>query len=337
MNPIRSLVALLVFQTILSFGIAWAGEWVVYPAGKGAGNSKHIVYLTGDEEYRSEEGLPMLAKILAVRHGFKCTVLFSINSADGTIDPNTQTNIPGMQALDSADLCVMGLRFRELPDSQMKHFVDYVKAGKPIVALRTSTHAFAYGRNKQSPYASYDWQNKEWAGGFGQQVLGETWVAHHGNHGKESTRGVLNEQYKDHPILKGVTDIWGPTDVYTVTHLNKDDKVLVWGQVLTGMNPTDPPLDGPKNKPMMPLVWIRDYANEAGKKMKIVTTTLGAATDLESEGLRRLIINSCYWTCGLEKKISPKLNVDYVGEYRPTQFGFGKFKRGVKPADLELK
>jgi hypothetical protein len=337
MNILRKPAALIGIVTLLSFGVAYSGDWVVYPAGKGPGNGKHIVFLTGDEEYRSEEGLPMLAKILAVRHGFKCTVLFSINSADGTIDPNTQTNIPGMQALDSADLCVMGLRFRELPDSQMKHFVDYVKAGKPIVALRTSTHAFAYGRNKQSPYASYDWQNKEWVGGFGQQVLGETWVAHHGNHGKESTRGVINEQYKDHPILKGVTDIWGPTDVYTVTHLGKDDKVLVWGQVLTGMNPSDTPVDGPKNKPMMPLVWTKDYVNEAGKTMKIVTTTMGAATDLESEGLRRLVINSCYWTCGLEKKISPKLNVEYVGEYHPTQFGFGKYKRGVKPADWELK
>ena len=337
MNSIRCFAALIVLQILLSFGIASAGDWVVYPAGNGPGKGKHIVFLTGDEEYRSEEGLPMLAKILAVRHGFKCTVLFSISPADGTIDPNTQTNIPGMEALDSADLCVMGLRFRELPDAQMKHFVEYVKAGKPIIALRTSTHAFAYGRNKESPYASYDWQNKQWAGGFGQQVLGETWVAHHGNHGKESTRGVINEPFKHHPILQGVTDIWGPTDVYTVTHLAKDDQVLVWGQVLTGMKPSDPPLDGPKNQPMMPLVWTRNYLNEGGKSMRIMATTMGAATDLENEGLRRLVINSCYWACGLEKRITPKLKVDYVGEYHPTQFGFGKFKPGVKPADLELK
>ena len=103
------------------------------------------------------------------------------------------------------------------------------------------------------------------------------------------------------------------------------------------MKPTDPPLDGPKNQPMMPLVWTRNYVNEEGKSMRIMATTMGAATDLESEGLRQLVINSCYWACGLEKKISPNLNVQYVGEYHPTQFGFGKFKRGVKPADLELK
>src|ERR1035437_10666875 len=80
----------------------------------------------------------MLAKILAARHGFKCTVLFPINPADGTIDPLTLTNLLGMAALDSADLCVMGLRFRELPDEQMKHFADYLNAGKPIIALRRS-------------------------------------------------------------------------------------------------------------------------------------------------------------------------------------------------------
>src|SRR5215467_10870735 len=126
----------------LSSGIAArAKDWVVYEGKAGPGHGKHIVFLTGDEEYRSEEGLPMLAKILAVRHGFKCTVLFPINPADGTIDPTTLTNIPGLEALDSADLCVMSLRFRELPDQQMKHFVDYLNRGGPIVALRTSTHA----------------------------------------------------------------------------------------------------------------------------------------------------------------------------------------------------
>ena len=144
-----------VFYTI-SARTAYTADSVVYPGADGPGKGKHIVLLSGDEEYRSEEALPMLARLLAVRHGFKCTVLFPLNPADGTIDPVIQTNIPGMQALDSADLCVMALRFRELPDAQMKHFVDYLNAGKPIIALRTSTHAFAYGHNNQSQYAKYD-------------------------------------------------------------------------------------------------------------------------------------------------------------------------------------
>jgi hypothetical protein len=317
-------------------GWTQGADGVVYQGKAGAGQGKHIVFLAGDEEYRSEEGLPMLAKILAVRHGFKCTVLFAINSADGTIDPLTLTNMPGMAALDSADLCVMGLRFRELPDDQMKHFADYLNAGKPIIALRTSTHAFKYDHDKTSPYAKYDWHSTAWPGGFGQQVLGETWVNHHGHHGFESTRGVLNDPFKDHPILRGVTDIWVPTDVYTVTHLPKDAEVLVWGQVLSGMKPTDPPVEGPKNHPMMPVAWLRAYKGEQGNTCKVFTTTMGAAVDLESEGLRRLLVNAAYWAVGRETKIPARADVDYVGDYKPGWFGFGKFKPGLKPADLAL-
>ena len=240
----KILLAILFGSALQVSSPSWAADWVVYEGKAGPGQGKHIVFLSGDEEYRSEQGLPMLAQILAFRHGFKCTVLFAINPADGTIDPVTLTNIPGMAALDSADLCLMALRFRELPDEQMKHFVDYLNRGQPIIALRTSTHAFAYDHNKQSPYAKYDWRNKDWPGGFGQQVLGETWVDHHGAHGKESTRGVINEQFKDHPVLRGVADLWVPTDVYAVTPLPPDAQVLVWGQVLAGMDPGDPPVEG---------------------------------------------------------------------------------------------
>ena len=102
------------------------------------------------------------------------------------------------------------------------------------------------------------------------------------------------------------------------------------------MKPTDPPVEGAKNNPMMPLVWMRDYTGESGKTSKIVATTMGAAVDLESEGLRRLLVNACYWAVGLEKKIPRKANVDYVGEYKPSWFGFGKFKQGLKPDDLAL-
>jgi len=316
---------------------ARADGGVSYEGAAGPGHGKRIVFLAGDEEYRSEEGLPMLAKILAARHGFNCTVLFSINPATGDIDPDCQTNLPGLEALDSADLCVMLLRFREWPDKEMKHFVDYLNAGKPIIALRTSTHAFAYSWNKNSPYAKFDWSSHDWPGGFGQQVLGETWINHHGSHAKESTRGQINAPLKDHPILRGVTDLWWPSDVYAVTHRPPDADVLVWGQVLSGMKPEDPPVAGPKNDPLMPLVWLREYKGEGGKTSKILTTTAGAAVDLQNEGLRRLVVNACYWTTGLEDKMPVKADVEYVDAYAPSFFGFGKGKKGVKPSDLMMK
>jgi type 1 glutamine amidotransferase len=278
-----------------------------------------------------------LAKILAVRHGFDCTVLFALNPADGTLDPLNQTNIVGAKLLRDADMMVIFTRFRELPDDQMQYVDEFVKSGKPILGIRTATHAFDIKRNKASAYAKYHWQSKEWPGGFGQQVLGDTWVNHHGNHGTESTRGVINNDFRDDPILKGVEDIWGPTDVYTIAHLPKDATVLVWGQVLEGMKPTDKPVSGPKNNPMMPLIWTRLYEGETGHLSRVICSTIGAAVDFQSEGLRRVVVNACYWGLGLEDRIPAQSNVDYVGEYKPSYFGFGKFVKGVKPADLELK
>ncbi|MCX5676711.1 MAG: hypothetical protein NTX87_17080, partial [Planctomycetota bacterium] len=119
-----------------------ADPWVVLEGKEGPGQGKHIVLIAGDDEYRSEEVIPQLAKILAAHHGFKCTVLFAVNKQTGEIDPATLDNIPGLDALQSADLMILFLRFRELPDEQMKRIIDYTDSGKPIMALRTSTHAF---------------------------------------------------------------------------------------------------------------------------------------------------------------------------------------------------
>jgi type 1 glutamine amidotransferase len=311
-------------------------RWVVYEGGKGPGAGKQIVLIAGDEEYRSEEGLPQLGKILSQRHGFKCTVLFSQDEG-GIINPENQKNIPGIEALKSADMLVMLLRFRNLPNDQMKIIDDYVNSGKPILGLRTSTHAFNIG-DKDSPYAKYSFNSgKDWIGGFGQQVLGDTWISHHGHHKVESTRGVVNPEFKSHPILRGVTDVWGPSDVYGVTHLPADAQVLLYGQVLEGMNPTDKPVAGKKNEPMMPLFWTKSFKGNQGKESRIICTTMGASTDLLSEGLRRAVVNSVYWGLGMEDQIPAESNVEIVGDYEPTAYGFGSFKKGVKVSEHLLK
>src|SRR5262245_57156431 len=106
-----------------------ADPWVAYDGSEGPGKGKHIVLISGDEEYRSEEPLPALGKILAKHHGFNCTVLFAIDPKDGAINPNQNNNIPGLEALKTADLMIIFTRFRNLPDDQMKHIVDYVESG----------------------------------------------------------------------------------------------------------------------------------------------------------------------------------------------------------------
>jgi hypothetical protein len=319
---------------ILTTSCRAADPWLEIKGGDGPGRGKHVVLISGDEEYRSEEALPQLAKILARRHGFDCTVLFAVDQ-EGVIDPNRTDHIAGLGALKSADLMVIFTRFRDLPDDEMKLIVDYVDSGRPVVGMRTATHAFNLKPGKA--HAEYTWTSKAWGGGFGRQVLGETWIAHHGNHGKQSTRGLIAPGAEGHPILRGIRDgdIWGPTDVYRVRlPLPDDSKQLVLGQVLEGMSPTDRPVSGPQNDPMMPVAWVKTFTGKAGKPARVFTTTVGASQDLLSEGTRRMLVNACYWAVGLEDRIPAYSDVALVGAYKPLPFGFGGYKKGVRPADL---
>ena len=310
-----------------------AKPWVVLEGKEGPGKGKHIVFLVGDEEYRSEDSMPQLAKILAVHHGFKCTVLFAINKETGEIDPETLDNIPGLEALEKADLMVMFLRFRELPDDQMKRVIDYTNSGKPIVGLRTSTHAFNYVKHKDSPYAKYSFRDKKFDGGYGRQVFGETWINHYGNHQRESTRGLIAKGLENHPIVKGIDDIWGESDVYGITTLTGDSKPLIMGQILSGMDPKDKPNP---DKKLVPVAWTKTYTGEKGKTSRVFTTTMGHSFDLNNEGFRRLLVNACYWGMEMEDKIPAKSKVDLVGQYKPNKIGMGGHKTGLKPSDHKL-
>jgi hypothetical protein len=298
------------------------------PGGTGPGAGKHVVLVAGDEEYRSEEAQPMLAQILSARHGFRCTVSFATDPDTGFIDPTAATCQPGLAALDSADLLVLFTRFREWPDADMAHFVRYVESGKPILAIRTATHAFHYERNPASPYAHYDWRSETWPGGFGRQILGETWVNHHGAHGSQSTRGILEPAHAEHPILRGVKDLWGPTDVYGIRDLPPDAVVLVRGQVLDGMQSDSKPVEGGLNDPMMPLIWLRERPLDNGNKQRILCSTLGASVDFASEDLRRLFVNAAFWTLDLD--VPARVDAEPVTAYGPTPFGFGTHRVNVR-------
>jgi hypothetical protein len=335
---IRTVLVLLIGSLALSSTRA-ADSSVSYPAKAGPGKGRHIVLLSGDEEYRSEEALPMLGKILSQRHGFKCTVLFSVDP-DGTINPKASQSLSDPEALDDADAVVMSLRFRAWPDETMARFDRLLRAGKPIVALRTSTHAFN-GFPKGSPWEAWNYNNH---GGFGDRVLGETWLTHWGRHKVEATRGVIEASQKGNPLLHGVTNIFGDTDVYEA-YPPSDATVLVRGLVLKGMTPDSEPADYRKarstdkqeqsvNDPPMAVAWTRLHKNENGTTNRILTTTMGSATDLQNEGLRRLVVNGVYWGLGLN--VPGKADVTYVDEYTPTFYGFDDFRKGLRPSDFEL-
>lgn len=319
-------------------------QWLTY---EGSGDdAKHIVLVSGDEEYRSEEALSQLAKILSKHHGFKCTVLFAQDpNKPGIVNANYVKNIPGLDALDSADMMVIFTRFRALPDDQMQHIDNYLKAGKPVVGIRTATHAFNFAKDSASNFRHYGNYYKgdktEWKDGFGRFVLGENWVNHHGHHKHQSTRGVVAEEAEPHPITNGIEseEIWGSTDVYGIRlPLPGDGQPIILGQVINrkgeydendiffGMKPTDDELatennEGLKvNDVLMPVAWTKSYQLPEGQKGKAFTSTIGSASDMLNEGVRRLLVNAVFWT--MDTTVPEKANVDLVGEFNPSAYGF---------------
>ena len=288
------------------------------------GSGKKVVLLGGDEEYRSEEANPQLAKILSQHHGFDCVVTFSVDPETGHVDVNNQTSTPGLQHLDDADLCIMFWRFRNPDAKASKHLDAYVKAGKPIIGLRTSTHGIRVGGDHPFSEWSFNSNKEGWKGGFGQQILGDTWINHHGHHKREATRGVIRDENKNHPILRGVDDMFGPTDVYGIRNLPDSATVLVDGQVIAGMKPEDPPVEGKKNDPMQPVIWLKDYQVPGGKKGVASCNTFFSSMEMLSEDIRRVTVNTVYFLTGLEGKITGDLDVSFVGKYEPTMYGFTK-------------
>src|SRR5690606_16001795 len=105
------------------------------------GEAPHVVFVTGDHEYRSEITMPLIAGILEAHHGFRTTVLYAVDE-NGERDPKADRSIEGLESLRDADLAVFYLRWRTLPDEQMDEILEYVHSGRPIVGLRTTTHAF---------------------------------------------------------------------------------------------------------------------------------------------------------------------------------------------------
>jgi len=306
--------------------------WLTYPGGAGAGKGKHIVLIAAEQEYRAEHFMPMLAGILSKHHGFNCTVLFGVND-EGLVDPIAPVypekgkedefkphNIPGLEHLAKADLLIFATRLLTLPDEQLKHLVDYFDSGKPIIALRTANHGF------RSPLP-YEINGKRVNIG---DIVGGSFMKHHGAWQADSTRGDIVPEKKDHPILTGVKDIWGLTDVYRTYpeggSLPEGCTALVMGQPLIGREQGGK--DNPEKEPL-PVVWIKNWKTSEGKAARVLHCTMGSGKDFENPGLRRLVVNAAYWGMGMEEKISAESSVEYISEYKPLSSGFNYEKLGV--------
>lgn len=308
-------------------------RWLVYPAAapdSAPGRSAHVVFVAAEQEYRAEQALPMLARLLSARHGFHCTVLFALK--DGKVDPTQKTrpedpamfhDIPGLEHLERADLLVLFTRFVTLRDADLAHLDRYLDSGKPLIGIRTANHGF-HG----------NWTYR--VGGkpvrFGDDVLGGTFRGHHGGWHSEATRGIVVDANRDHPVLRGVRDVFGPTDVYRTypegKALPEGCTPLLLGQPLrTLARDAEPNTD----KEPLPIAWTKSWTGNRGKAARVFHVTMGSARDFECADLRRLFVNAALWCLGREADVAADLSVALVGDYAPLDGGFDYAKLGVEP------
>ena len=304
---------------------------VVWQGDAGPGKGKHIVFIAGDHEYRGEETLPALARILAKRHGFKCTFLVTTNKQTGFIEPGS-SHITGLEALKTADLMVVFLRFQHFADDQMQHIELYLNSGKPVIGLRTSTHAFQGLKGKFAKYnEGFKGDTDAWRFGFGEQVLGEHWVGHFGRNHRQSSNLVLEQEQREHPILRGVEKPHAMCGGY-VGH-PKDGITLARGQVLDGMTADSPPSKQERQQTRHAVAWVRNYQPDDAAS-RVFATTHGASEDIVNDDFRRMLLNAHFWCLGMENEITADLAIDFVGPFHPVTYNFKGYRRYVKPSDI---
>ena len=309
-------------------------RWLRFPAGEGPGAGRHVVLVAADQEYRSEQSMPMLAQLLAERHGFHTSVLFGVN-AEGLVDPTmkirweddqVEHDIPGLEHLAEADLLILFTRLLTLPADQRAHLHAYLDSGKPLIALRTANHGFL----------EFDYRVDGERVRLGDDVLGGAFRGHHGRWHQDSTRASAVPEQAEHPILIGVEDVWGPSDVYRTypegESLPAGCTALLMGQPLTGRSPGDPP-----NEELIPLpvAWVKTWTGASGEPARVFHSTMGSGKDFESAGLRRLLVNASYWCLELEEAIRADASVELVGEYAPLASGFAYAELGVRPRPVQ--
>ncbi|MFS4456626.1 ThuA domain-containing protein [Maribacter sp. 2304DJ31-5] len=289
----------------------------------------HIVFVTGDEEYRSEESMPMLARLAKRELNAKVTVCYALDSL-GYIDPNRKDHIEGLEALKSADLMVIFARYRTLPEEERNYISDYVESGKPIVGFRTATHTFKY----EDPDLNY-W-NDEWA----TKVFGQQWITHHGHFDDgQKPLSHITPIIPEHSILKGVDSFKAYSWLYHVDggdwKLYGDSKPLLEGRSLKSQHKMKGNLD--KFPITNPVAWTKSYMGSSGIRSKVFFTTLGHPYDFKLESVRKLALNGIFWALDKENQIPDNgVNAKLDTPYEPNNSGFGKrYKLNQKPRPIE--
>lgn len=217
----------------------------------GADRKPHIVFVLAEREYNAKETVPKFAKEeLADR--FELSFVIS----------DDKNSIPGLEKLREADLAVFYIHRRELPEEQLAIIREYLGSGKPLVALRTTSHAFE------------TWKE------FDREILGCHYDGHHGNKsGDNPTYLRIVPEQVGHPILAGVPaeEFAVPSWLYKSQPLSNTATCLMTGRV--------------SDRPVEPATWV----NERGGQ-RVFYTMLGHPDDFNLPAFRALLLNAIQWS-----------------------------------------
>ena len=221
-----------------------------------------VVFISAESEYKAAESCLGFAHELEMKYGLNCEILQGSITKRG----KDRNYISGMEALSKADLVLVFVRRRAFQAEQMKYLRDYVERGKPVIGLRTASHAF--DTHGKAPNGHVEWRN------FDAEVLGGNY---HGHYGRGPVTTVTEGGAKGHPILAGVRMPFASIgSLYEVSPLSRSAKWL-----LTGTIP---------NKEPEPVAWTNTY-----KKSRVFYTSLGHPDDFKNPQFRRLLINAVFW------------------------------------------
>ena len=257
----------------------------------------HLVFVVGENEYRSEVTMPALAQVLADHYGFRTTLLI-----DDVLQGGEGNSINGLEALETADLLILYLRFRQLPDDQLALIQKYIAGGGPIVAFRTTTHAFAYEEEDQRAM---------WWNNFGARELGAPWIYHYG-HGASTDATIIG----NHPILTGVSPTF---HVRSWTYHVRPDYPPKDAQVLVEGRPVFPEGERGGAETVNPIAWTHTHSGGG----RVFTTTMGHPEDFSVSDFRRLVVNGVYWCLNREapRRYPPGWRVKTGQPWRDMDYG----------------
>ena len=234
--------------------VLWLASYcLVLPTAGAAAEPLQVCLVSGSEEYKSHESLAALQKYLEANYDVRCSRAFAADEKD--------KSLPGLENLATCDVMLLFTRRIPLEGEDLERIKTYCQSGKPIVGVRTASHAIQ------------TWLELD------KEVLGGNYKGHYGE-GPE-TQVLINAEQKDHPVLKGVLPWQSEASLYKNTGLADDVTLLMTGKLLDGTTE--------------PLTWTR--MNKGGR---VFYTSLGHPADFEEESFRRMLANAIFWTAERE-------------------------------------